>query len=112
MKTKHEIIRKPWPVFDERCAGKYYIQPIEAFTAKGYHWSKRIEWELKSVAIPLSESRTLAYCGWQNPKVTQEMGDMVRLENGDPCMCEDCVSGRKEVEAGWTPWGKHFGFPS
>lgn len=109
---KHEIIRKPWPVFDANGAGKYYIQPIDFFSTKGYFWHSDLRFELETVAVPARNNAIITFCGWGKPKLTQEMGDVVRLENGDPCMCEDCVSGRKEVEAGWTPWGKHFGFPA
>lgn len=83
-------------------AGKCCIQPLKAWTEKGFHWSRQIKWTLQCNVIPVG-SCVYKISSWVNPEYLVEKGDLVRLENGRVCRCKICLEGRKEVAAGWRP---------
>lgn len=86
--------------------GRYYIQPINMFKAKGFFWGESIRWEYAATAFDSSKGIVLI-SQWGKPKLEQERGDYVRIGLlGCICRCKECREGRREVKKGWTPWGK------
>lgn len=101
-------IMAPKPPNPIEAFGKFFVQPIRIFQEKGHIWSITLEWKIKRHAFELApgvEPEIAMVCSWGDPEVKRENNGPVRLENGKLCPCEECVPGRKEVEAGWTPWG-------
>jgi len=99
--------RLPFPSFEpDKPAGKFYIQPIRSFTAKGYWWSESVQWTLDTYIVNCLSPKII-YTGWGHPELKQEMGDFVRLEDGSICKCDECETGRVIVHRDrWTPWGE------
>lgn len=88
---------------------KFYIIPIELFDAKGFQWTRTLTFTLSTVVVALREKETFASVSfWDKPKYEIRRGNKTgsfALDGSGwvDCMCDNCISGRKEVEAGWMP---------
>jgi hypothetical protein len=92
-----------YPKDPNECGGYFYVLPLSIFTAKGFHWSERVELRQKNFVFN-SKNGARSLRLWLDPKLLRENDGMVRLDDGSVCRCKDCLEGRREVKAGWTPW--------
>lgn len=97
--------RLSYPKDPNETGGAFHVHELSSFTAKGYHWRETVEMRQKSFAFQ-SKNGVRSLRLWADPKLVQERGGMVRLDDGSVCHCRDCREGRKLVREGWTPWGK------
>lgn len=94
-----------YPPDPRKTPGQTFHQILRSYTCKGFHWREEVVYRRQSFAVTVLGKHHVLRT-WKTPELSLERGDLVRLENGKPCRCKECIAGRKEVRKGWTPWQK------
>ena len=99
-----EIYRAVRPAVELDNAGNHRILLLEMFRDKGYDWSYRLVYPLKTAAFKYRNGAPPYFeYYWGDPKLEVKKYPSEKRD-GSICYCTECVEGRKYVdETWWTP---------
>lgn len=82
--------------------GMFTIFPVDSFYENGHFWSVTRKFEynyIHQVGTPIEDAEVL----FVNPILEVNDLGIQSLGQENPCMCAECLDGRKKVKEGWKP---------